>query len=536
MNGSDNLSLPSAAAGGCATHAQFRIGSGVGATALLATPAAFAGATLSGLLYAATFPPLSWSWLAWVALVPLLVACAALSPWRATMAGMGWTVAMGVGVASFLPRMLSDYFGLASASTLIATLAIVGLHAVYVSGYAAWVAWLVRRRAASPLLLAGGWLVSEFARAQGASGSPWALTAYSQLQSAPLIQIADLAGPYGIGLLIAAVNASIAALLVPALRGRQPLLSAALIAAALAGALLYGQWRLGQSFGEGRPVRVAVVQGGAGSSADPAARAARLARYVALTSAGAHAEAGLIVWPEYALETYLDEASPARAAVLRVAAEARADLILGGPHYAPSAAGTRYHNSVYLVRDGRVAGRYDKQRLVPVAEDERLAWLRGDRPTDYEPGGGSGLLPSTTLRVGALLCLESMFPYLARQAVRDGAEVLVNLSNDTWFGGAAPARHQLDIATLRAVENRRYLVRAAATGVSAVIDPHGRALAQGEMDAHQVLNATVRASHVRTPYQRWGDAFAWLVIAGVVFATLQPLLQRAPGGPVVSAN
>ncbi|MGH7787694.1 MAG: apolipoprotein N-acyltransferase, partial [Candidatus Binatia bacterium] len=181
---------------------------------------------------------------------------------------------------------------------------------------------------------------------------------------------------------------------------------------------------------------------------------------------------------------------------------------------------------VYLVRDGRVAGRYDKQRLVPFAEDDRLAWLRAERPTDYSPGEGPSLLPTSALRVGPLLCLESMFPDLARQAARAGAEVLVNLSNDAWFGGPGPARHQLDIAALRAVENRRYLVRAAATGVSAVIDPHGRTLVQSEMNTDQVLNAMVRGSQASTPYQRCGDAFAWLVIAAVAAATLRPLVTR----------
>jgi len=119
-----------------------------------------------------------------------------------------------------------------------------------------------------------------------------------------------------------------------------------------------------------------------------------------------------------------------------------------------------------------------------------------------------------------------MFPALVRDAVREGAEVLVNLSNDAWFGDPTAARQQLDIATLRAVENRRYLVRAAATGFSAVIDPHGRTLTESAFDAFQVLNATVRASHVRTPYQRWGDTFAWLVVAAVASATLRVPLVR----------
>lgn len=474
--------------------------------------------------YAAGFPPLSWSIVPWLALAPLLVACAALSPWRAAMAGMCWAVTVAVGVVWFLPAMLSGYFGLATVPSWLATGAIVGgLHGVYVSVYCAWVAWLVRRRAAHPVLLAGGWLACEFVRAHGGLGSPWALAAYSQVHWTALIQIADLAGPYGIGMLVAGVNACVAAWWVPALRGRRPRLAAATIAAALVGAFLYGQWRLGQTFADGAAVRVAVVQGGA--PVDTAQRAARLTRHVAMTTGGAVADGGLIIWPESALEAYLEEPSSTRDTVLRLADDTRADLILGGPHYAPSSSGTRYHNSAYLVRDGRVAARYDKHRLVPFAEDDRLAWLLGDRATSYTPGPGAFVLPATALRVGSLLCVEAMFPDLVRQAVRQGAEVLVNLSNDAWFGHPAPARQQLEIARLRAVENRRYLVRAAATGFSAVIDPLGRTLVESAFDAHQVLNATVHASHTRTPYQRWGDAFAWLVMAGVAGASMRPLLD-----------
>jgi apolipoprotein N-acyltransferase len=422
--------------------------------------------------------------------------------------------------------MLSRFFGLATIPSWLAAVAIVGLPGIWVSGWAAWVAWLVRRRAAHPLLLAGGWVVCEFARAHGIAGNPWALTAHSQMPVAPLIQIADLAGPYGIGMLVAGVNACAAALLVPALRGRRPRLAIATTAAALAGVLVYGHWRLAQSFGDGAAVGVAVVQGGA-PPAEKAGRAARLARYVTLTTSGAHADARLIVWPEHAVEAYLEEASRTRDTVLRMAGEARADVILGGPHYARSAAGTRYHNSAYLVRDGRLTARYDKHRLVPFAEDRRLDGLFGGGTTSYTPGRGGFVLPGGLLRVGAVLCLESMYPDFVRAAVRQGAEVLVNLSNDAWFGSAAAARQQLDIATLRAVESRRYLVRAASTGFSAVIDPHGRTLAESELDAHQVLNATVRASRARTPYQRWGDAFAWTVIAGVAGASLRPRRDRA---------
>src|SRR5262249_9661585 len=156
--------------------------------------------------------------------------------------------------------------------------------------------------------------------------------------------------------------------------------------------------------------------------------------------------------------------------------------------------------------------------LVPFAEDGQLGWMRGRYGTAYSPGDGAFVLPATGLRAGMLLCVEAMLGQLARAAVGDGADVLVNLSNDGWFGRPEAARQQLDIATLRAVEPRRYLVRAAATGFSAIIDPHGRTLVESGYDTHEVLNATVHASHARSLYQRWGDAVAWLVIAGVALA------------------
>ena len=521
--------MPSATTVDPGVETQLRPWWGASTLARVGTPAAWCLAALSGLLYAASFPPLSWSWLAWFALIPLLVAAATLSPLRAAVAGTIWAVTMGLGVAWYLPGMLSHYFGLPAAlSWAGALLVVVGVEGLYVGAYAAWVAWLARRRAASPLLLAGGWLAVEFARAHGVIPNPWALSAYSQLRATALIQIADLAGPYGIGIVIAAVNASLAALLVPALRGTRPVLHVAMVAAGLAGVLLYGHWRLGQTFADGAPVAVAIVQDGSPTSppGQLAQRAARLERYVTLTRGIAGQRPALIVWPEYGVESYLEEESPARDAVLGIAMEAGADLIVGGPHYAPAASGTRYHNSVYLVRDGRLAARYDKNRLVPFAEDNRLEWLVGHKPVSYTAGRDGFVLPSTALRVGAFLCVESMYPQLVREVARQGAEVLVNLSNDAWFGQADAMRQQLDSAALRAVENRRYLLRATPTGFSAIIDPYGRTVAQSGLDRAEVLTAAVRASHTRTPYQRWGDVLAWMVIASVSGATLRQFVTR----------
>lgn len=499
------------------------------AAARAALPFALAG--FSGVLFATAFPPLSWTAAAWVSLVPLFTACASLSPRRAAIAGMCWTALAATGVASFLPAMLSGYFGLGPISSWTAALVIaLGLHGLFVSVFAAWLAWLTQRGGAHPWLIAGGWLVCELARSGNPLGSPWALAATSQVPWITLIQSVDLAGPFAVGMLVAAVNALLASACVPALRGGRIGLSTLSIIGALAAVLLYGEIRLRQDFSVGAPVGVAVVQGGA-TPAQPSQRAARLARYAALSSERAAPNADLILWPEHALDGYLQEPSRTRAAVLRVAAGTGADLLVGGPHYEASPNGTRYHNSAHLVRDGGVAGRYDKRLLVPFAEDDRVARALGAAPSGYTPGQGGLVLAAHALRLGPLLCVEAMFPALARQAVEHGAELLVTLSNDTWFVQPAAARQQLDLAVLRAVENRRYLVRAASTGFSAVIDPHGRTVARSELDTFDVLNTTVRAAHARTPYQRWGEAFAWLVLAAVTLATLRTELLNARQQP-----
>ena len=135
-------------------------------------PVAFALAALSGAIYATAFPPLSWAPAVWVGLAPLLVACARLTPLRAAAAAMLWTATAAVGVAGFLPGMLGRYFALAPAEAWLVAAGVVALlHGVYISAYAAWVAWLARRRAATPLLLAAGWVVCELARARACAPS-----------------------------------------------------------------------------------------------------------------------------------------------------------------------------------------------------------------------------------------------------------------------------------------------------------------------------------------------------------------------------
>jgi len=404
----------------------------------------------------------------------------------------------------------------------------VGSAGVHFAVFAAWLAWLARRRPVHPLVVAAGWTAAELARARLGLQNPWALAGYSEATVLPLLQLADLTGPYGLSFLVVAANAAIAGLVVPALAGRRPARARLAVAGAVAATLAYGAWRLATPADEGAPIRVALVQGGItrgfGERIDPLVAAGR---YAELTRTAAPFAPALVVWPEYSVDVTLQEPSPTFEAVCVLTRDLHAELVLGAPFLRLGPHGDRHRNSVFLFREGSLSGRSDKLRLLPFAEATPAWWPVRRRGEQYEPGDAPAPLKTAHVRVGTLVCVESMHPELARAQVAAGAELLANLSNDYWFGDASAARQQLVSARMRAVETRRWMVRATPTGYSAAIDPFGRVVAQGGWGTTEIVTAVVHAARTSTPYVRFGDAFAGLAIACAVAATVMALTRRA---------
>jgi apolipoprotein N-acyltransferase len=221
----------------------------------------------------------------------------------------------------------------------------------------------------------------------------------------------------------------------------------------------------------------------------------------------------LVVWPEHAVGFYLRERTPEREALLALSRALPADLLLGGPHYRYAEPEPRYFASAFLLGHGELRGRHDKTRLVPLAE---VAYAEGERLVP---------LAGDHARVGALVCAELLFPGVARELARGGAEILANPSNDAWLAPVA-SEHLLRVARLRAIENRRPLVRATPTGVSAVIDAHGVVRSRTGFGSAQVLEAPLRASRATTLVQRFGDWPAWGGLGLVALTTLQGTLAH----------
>jgi apolipoprotein N-acyltransferase len=284
------------------------------------------------------------------------------------------------------------------------------------------------------------------------------------------------------------------------------------------GALSAGRWDRPVNDAEARTV--AVVQGNVPNSFrwQRAHFERALATYVDLTMRAPRG-LDLIVWPENAVNFYYEREPALRAPLASVAGLARGGLVFGGPRAAgPRAA----YNSAYLIdASGRLAGVYDKRRLVPFAEYNPLhpsgGATSGSDPV-YLPGNTAGLLQAANARLGLSICYEALFSGLVRSAVQEGANLLVNVSNDSWLDdgdGIAPRQH-FSMAVVRAVETRRYLVRAAASGISGFVTPYGRPYATLAPGIADLSVARVEPNDGLTMYVRFGDA--WLGLGGLLVA------------------
>jgi apolipoprotein N-acyltransferase len=493
---------------------------------------AVAACTVSALLYGALFPPLDLGWLGMVAFAPYLWAISSLSPSRAAVCGVVWAVVATTGTAWWLPQMLGGYFGLGTLGAWLG-LAGVGLFTVgpWQAAFAAWLAWRARRGAVSPFAIGAAWALTEFARAHAPIPNPVGLFAYSQVGN-PIAQIADLAGPYGIAALFVATSAALVNALRTRLATPRARRSFVAVAAVLAAAVVYGEWRLTQRFDEGPPVRVAVVQGAVVRAVhwDRSTRPANLERYLSLTRSVAAAHPDLVFWPEFAVDFYLNEPTPHREKLRADLQVMGVELVTGASRFEFGDDRTHYYNSVFVVdASGRATDAYDKNRLMPFAEYSPFGdWLRGDQAI-YDSGWELQPLTTSAGRVGAFICGEALFPEVARTLAAGGAEVLANPSNDYWFGDPAGAKQHLQAAVLRAVENRRWVIRPTSTGYSAVIDPGGRVVARTEFGVAATLEATVFRSSQVTPYQRLGDAPIGAALALVVWSSARSRSVRADG-------
>lgn len=358
---------------------------------------------------------------------------------------------------------------------------------------------------------------------------PWYL-ASSQSWFTPLLQSADMVGLYATSFLLVWFNTVLFTTARTLARGRiveLPAWAAAAVCATLAATLVYGHVRLGQvsAIMKAAPrLRVAAVQGNIGIARKDDARYLRtnLEAYHALSNTAP--EADLLIWPESALESWVPEGA-ARLPDDLLPPE-HPPMIVGTMSFRREPGGTRSFNSAFLVdRSGRVLGRYHKQILLAFGEYIPFAGLLGNLPgmppigEGFTPGDLNDTFDIAGAKIAPLICYEDLMPRLSRGFVENGsANLLVNLTNDAWYGKSAAPWEHARLAQWRAIETRRAMVRATNTGLTTVIAPTGKIEAFLPIFTEGVLETSVPLLEIETPYVRGGDWFVFLVTGVALLA------------------
>jgi apolipoprotein N-acyltransferase len=380
------------------------------------------------------------------------------------------------------------------------------------------------------LLAPAVWVTTELARTYFWSGFPWVLLGYSQTTVLPVAQIASVVGVFGLSALVACASAAMAFAVVVRSRFAFACLGGA--AAVVLGVVLWGDARLARHelTEQGRPVRVALIQGNIPQDQkwDTAQAGNILATYLRMTAEAAAGGAQLVIWPESSTPFYFEDDRVGGTLIREAVKRAGVELLLGSDQMERSQP-PAYYNAAFLVRrDGQVAGAYRKMHLVPFGEYvplKNLLFFVGplvEAAGAFTPGQSMVLLPTSQGAISTAICYEIVYPALVRQSVVMGSELLTTITNDAWYGySSAPYQHFMQ-ASMRAIEQGRYLARSANTGISGIVDPYGRVLQQSEIFERTVMVGDVRMLTGRTVYGKIGDVFAYACAALALAALAVP--------------
>ena len=437
----------------------------------------------------------------------------------------------------WLVETMTTFGGLATPVAVLVGALLVAYLALFPAAFAVILARLHRRFGTHALLTVPAiWVTTELGRQYLWDGFPWALLGYSQVTILPVAQVASLFGVYGLSGLLALTSAAAAASVVD--RGRGRWLFAGGVAAIVVASVVWGQARLRASplLTGGSPVRVAVLQGNIAQEQkwNPALRDAITNRYIEMTRQALAQGATFVIWPEASTPFYLEEDIVRGSAVRRLAREGNATLLIGSDQVEPVTASaqadevtSRYYNAAFVVKpDGTVGAVYRKMHLVPFGEYvplKTLLFFVGpivESLGDFTPGRDPVLLPIGDHVASTAICYEVIYPNLIRRFVRDGSELLTTITNDAWYGRSSAAYQHWDQASMRAIEQGRYLARAANTGVSGFVDPYGRIMTKTDLFEQAILVRDLRFLNARTVYNRIGDLVAWLSLALTAAALL----------------
>jgi len=503
----------------------------------LKEPPPFLLAAISGILLVLIFPRFNFESLAWFAFIPLFSAIEAKTPQSAALLGFITGMVFYTWGLSWINNTLINYGNLPS----VVSFMVLGLLAAYLSFYTALFCYLIRRvckenRGLFFLFAPVLWVSLEYIRSTHSEfGFSWLGLGYSQFKTLHVIQMAEITGVYGISWLIMLLNAG---LYLAWKTWREPgNMGARFISVTL---LVFACWWGYGSLAMNRPntdknsgLTVGLIQGNVEQFMkwNPVFQKVVMGKYRDLTLVAAQSKPQLIVWPETAMPFYYNQHPVGTEFVNDLARQTQTPILFGSPHKENKDGHTTHYNSAYLVSEtGDTQNRYDKIHLVPFGEFvpfrkllffvEKMVEMIGD----FGRGKEATLFDVAGYKAGVSICYEIIFPDLIRQAVKNGADFLINITNDAWFGKSAASYQHMSMGALRAVENRVPIVRAANTGISGTIDANGALRDETDLfvEAAKITKISPR-QRGPTFYTAYGDVFSWICL---VLTVVLPFIQR----------
>jgi apolipoprotein N-acyltransferase len=476
-------------------------------------------AALSGLLLVLSLPKPDLYPLGWIALAPLLFVIWRAPGWRAAaVASYAGGLVFFAGTFYWITETMMIYGEVDTPSAIGVGLSFCMAYALHFVLFGLGVRLAVQRFGVSGLFVAAPlWVSVELARTYWFSGFPWMLSGYALVPFAGLLQIVTWTGIYGLSF----AGTAMSSLLAYAFARRSLRYVGGAAALAIALSLLPILPAAAPPAGE--PLYVRLVQTNIALDQpwqEP--QAAQLLDDLEKISTAPAGAVDLIVWPETPAPFYLKEDAEFRRRIQRIASASAAGVLVG---YIDKVEDGPTNSAGLVNAAGEIVSRYDKRHLVPFGEYLPLKGFLGfaDSLTrqvgDFRPGKSYTLSPLAGRRFSTAICYESIFPDLVREFVKRGSELLVVITNDGWFGQSSAPYQHLRMGVVRAVENRRYEVRTANTGITAIIDPYGRIENPTPIGRRMVLDGKAYFRSDQTFYTRHGDVFAWLNAAAAV-ATL----------------
>jgi apolipoprotein N-acyltransferase len=511
----------------------------------------------SGFLLFLSFPGAAGFWpLAWVALVPLLLAIRNISPGRAARLGLMTGMIHYVALLYWIVIVLGRYGNLPWWVSVPALLLLALYMSIYLAFFCALISHVWKQKEVlviwvGPFL----WVGLDFIRSFLFSGFPWQDLAYSQYKALFLIQTADLIGHFGVTFNIVLVNCVTTLLFVLWRDNRATSQSSlsVLMTFRIRKAWFYGvlptlcillavmtynflRYRQISEVIESSPkMKIGVVQGNIEQDQkwSPSMRFETIEIYSELSKQAmvqGNEPPDLLVWPETALPFLISDNPYLNKLKKELITKEKTWLLSGAPFHEKVEGNKvglkkeiRSYNSAYLFTpEGEVGGRYDKQHLVPFGEYIPLSdYLPLPGPLvenigNFSAGKSARPLSCQGAEIGVLICFESIFPKLARDLTSGGANLLVNITNDAWFGRSSAPWQHLSMTVFRAVENRRSLARSANTGVSTIIDPLGRMADTSPLFQPSYLVAEAPLLKEKTTFVSFGYYFGLLCLLACI--------------------